>query len=237
MRSPTRFSRSRLGRLASSSSIVGIATIPQWPRSPRNHPRSTRISMAVSSRSVLARLCSRETATLLEWMIWVSIPRPLNHLASQKPSRPASKATAMQAMIRPFRTASSRQRCSTRSSSASSGAIFFNGCRSIPGMPGNQPARLTQLDDSNQRGGLIKGNERAAQVINLGHGIIHQILSSDDDAKPPAARPIASSDPKARRQLSRHGPHRLYPALVVAFADRPARSTDLQNLPHCIKRR
>jgi hypothetical protein len=35
-RSLTRLSRSRLGRLASSSSMVGIATIPQCPRSPRN---------------------------------------------------------------------------------------------------------------------------------------------------------------------------------------------------------
>src|SRR5215472_8050008 len=35
----------RLGRLASSSSIVGIATIPQCPRSPRNQPRNTRIAL------------------------------------------------------------------------------------------------------------------------------------------------------------------------------------------------
>ena len=46
VRSPTRFSRSRLGRLASSSSSVGIATIPQCPRSPRSQPRNTRISIA-----------------------------------------------------------------------------------------------------------------------------------------------------------------------------------------------
>ena len=32
-------SRSRLGRRASSSSIVGIATIPQCPRSPRPFPK------------------------------------------------------------------------------------------------------------------------------------------------------------------------------------------------------
>jgi hypothetical protein len=55
-RSLTRHSRSRLGRLASSSSIVGIATIPQCPRSPRNQPRNTRINIAASRRSVFARL-------------------------------------------------------------------------------------------------------------------------------------------------------------------------------------
>ena len=109
VRSPTRVSRSRLGRLASSSSIVGIATIPQWPRSPRNHPRNTRISMAVSSRSVLARLCSRETATLLEWMTWVSIHGPVSHRASQNPSRPDSKARTVRVIALPAFVARSRQ--------------------------------------------------------------------------------------------------------------------------------
>ncbi len=89
-RSPTRLSRSRLGRLASSSGSVGIATIPQCPRSPRSQPRNTRISIAVSSRSVFARRCSRDTATLVEWMTCTSMPRACSHRASQNPSRPAS---------------------------------------------------------------------------------------------------------------------------------------------------
>ena len=41
VRSLTRHSRSRLGRLASSSAIVGTRTMLQWPRSPRSHPRAT----------------------------------------------------------------------------------------------------------------------------------------------------------------------------------------------------
>ncbi len=45
-----------LGYLAASSSIVGITTIPQGPRSPRNQPRNTRINIAASRRSVFARL-------------------------------------------------------------------------------------------------------------------------------------------------------------------------------------
>ena len=89
-RSLTRFSRSRLGRLAASSSIVGITTIPQCPRSPRNQPRNTRINIAASRRSVFARLRSRDTATLAEWMTCASIPRAMSQRASQKPSRPAS---------------------------------------------------------------------------------------------------------------------------------------------------
>src|SRR6266851_5151013 len=38
VRSPTRHSRSRFGRLASSSAIVGTRAMLQWPRSPRTQP-------------------------------------------------------------------------------------------------------------------------------------------------------------------------------------------------------
>jgi hypothetical protein len=66
--SVTRFPRSRFGRLASSSSTVGIATMLQWRFSPRSQPRKARISSSVSRRSVFARRCSRDTATLAGWM-------------------------------------------------------------------------------------------------------------------------------------------------------------------------
>src|SRR5437763_14428434 len=39
VRSPTRQSRSRLGRLASSSAIVGTRAMLQWPRSPTQPPQ------------------------------------------------------------------------------------------------------------------------------------------------------------------------------------------------------
>ncbi len=68
VRSPTRLSRSRPERLASSSSSDGIATNLQCRGSPRSQPRNTRISISVSRRSVLARRCSCETATLEEWI-------------------------------------------------------------------------------------------------------------------------------------------------------------------------
>ena len=127
VRSPTRLSRSRLGRLASSSSSVGIATIRQCPRSPRSQPRNTRMSIAVSSRSVFARRCSRDTATLVEWTTCTSMPRACSHRASQKPSRPASNATAMRVIGWQVLNASSRQRCSSRSNASSSGSNFFRG--------------------------------------------------------------------------------------------------------------
>jgi hypothetical protein len=53
VRSPTRFSRSRVGRLASSSSIPGTTAMVQCPDSPRSQPSRTRIRSAVSSRPVL----------------------------------------------------------------------------------------------------------------------------------------------------------------------------------------
>ena len=145
VRSPTRLSRSRLGRLASSSSIVGTATILQWPGSPRSQPRNTRSSNAVSSRSVFARLCSRETATLVGWMTWASTPCKRSQRASQKPSRPASKAIATRLIVRPDFVASAFQRSNRRSNPDTSGAIFFNGCRSIPGTM----AATSQLDRLN----------------------------------------------------------------------------------------
>ena len=65
VRSATRLSRSRCGRLLSSSSIVGIAAMLQCSRSPRSHPRNARFSSSVSSRSVFARRCWRGTAMLV----------------------------------------------------------------------------------------------------------------------------------------------------------------------------
>ena len=55
VRSPTRLSRSRFGRRASSSSSVGTAAMLQWSGSPRSQPRKARLSSSVSSRSVSDR--------------------------------------------------------------------------------------------------------------------------------------------------------------------------------------
>src|SRR5258706_1584323 len=70
------------------------------------------------------------------------MPRALSQRANQKPSRPASKATAMRSILRPAFSASSRHRCSRFSNALSSTASFFNGWRS---MPGTIPA-TSQLD-------------------------------------------------------------------------------------------
>src|SRR5271166_716038 len=92
-----------------------------------------RLSKPRSSRSVFARRCSRETGMLVGWMTYASMPRARSQRANQKPSRPASKATAMRVIVQPALQASSRQRCSSRSNACSSAGIFFSGCRLIPG--------------------------------------------------------------------------------------------------------
>src|SRR5450759_3445953 len=76
------------------------------------------------------------------WMTSASMPHALSQRASQKPSRPASKATAIRSILRPAFSASSRHRYSSFSNVLSSTASFFNGWRSTPG---TMPA-TSQLD-------------------------------------------------------------------------------------------
>src|SRR6202040_1575878 len=59
----------------------------------------------------------------------------------------------------------------------------------------HKPARLAHFNDNCQSDVLIKGDERAAQVINLGHGEPPSLSSSDDDARPP---PLAPSPRRSR---------------------------------------
>src|SRR5438874_9803993 len=63
---------------------------------------------------------------------------------------------------------------------------------------GNQPARLAQLDDGNDRAILVQGDEGSAQVVWLGH---RGTPSLDAATKLPflAARPIASLGPRSWR--------------------------------------
>src|SRR5215831_8702865 len=55
----------------------------------------------------------------------------------------------------------------------------------------NQPARLAQLDDGNDRAILVQGNQGPAQIVRLGHHGTPSIDVSDEIAIL-AARPIAS---------------------------------------------
>ena len=55
-------------RARTADSRIGTRAMLQWPRSPRSHPKNPRFSNSVSSRSVFARRCSRDTATLEAWI-------------------------------------------------------------------------------------------------------------------------------------------------------------------------
>src|SRR6516162_5063932 len=55
----------------------------------------------------------------------------------------------------------------------------------------NQPARLAQLDDGNDRAILVQGNQGPPQIVRLGHRGTPSIDVSDEIAIL-AARPIAS---------------------------------------------
>src|SRR5438034_10716411 len=112
-----------MGRLR----FVGTRAMLQRPRSPRGHLKKPRFNNSVSSRSVFARRCSRDTATLEGWITCASTPRASSQRASQKPSRPASKATAIRVISLPALIASSRQRCSRPSSPSAFGSSFLRG--------------------------------------------------------------------------------------------------------------
>src|SRR5205085_963096 len=73
------------------------------------------------------------TATLEGWITCASTPRALSQRANQKPSRPASKASAIRVIFLPALTASSRQRCNKPSSLSALGSSFLRGWRSMPG--------------------------------------------------------------------------------------------------------
>src|SRR5260370_5364914 len=171
--SPTRLSRSRLGRLASSSLIVGIATILEWWSSPRKEAREAGWRKSVSRGSVLGRRCLRDTATLDAWMMWASMSRGLSQRASQKPSRPASKATAMRSILCPDFFASSRQRMSSFSKVLSSTSSFFNGWRSMPGtIPAtSQLERLISITAISVRSGL-RGVRDRLRSFNFCMGLL-----------------------------------------------------------------
>src|SRR5262249_19383754 len=59
---------------------------------------------------------------------------------------------------------------------------------------GNEPARVAQLDDGNDRAILVQGDEGPAQVVRLGIAALHRL---DTATKMPslAARPIPSLGP------------------------------------------
>src|SRR4051812_34188116 len=161
--------------------VVGFAAQP----ADEDAFEQSRVEAICLGPAMLAR-----DSPLVGWMTEASMPRARSPRASQNPSRPASKATAMRVIVRPFWVASVRQRISKRSNSTSLGSSFFSGWRSMPGtMPAtSQLAWLISMTAmivlSCSRGvrDLLKSSSCCAMGRSIG------VDSSDDgDTSPPSA--------------------------------------------------
>jgi len=94
------------------------------------------------------------------------------------------------------------------------GLQLLRGLALEPGhQPGDQPARLAQLDDRDHRAILIQGDGGLPRVIRSRHGALHRRVARTTMVTSLAARPIASEEP-ARRRLEARGRGR---------CDRPSR--------------
>jgi hypothetical protein len=146
-------------------------------------------------------------ATLEGWITCASTPCASSQRASQKPPRPASKASAIRVIVRPALTASSRQRCSRGKQRFWARLQLLARLTLNPGKhAANQPARLAQLDDGNDRAILVEGDEGPAQSLprrrpgSFGWGIaaLHRLMQRRS-CHFLAARPIASFGPSLQR--------------------------------------
>ena len=158
------------------------------------------MSVVASSVSALARRCSRDTATLVEWTTCASKPQARSHRASQNPSRPASWARAMRPIAWPAFAASTRQRSTKRNSASGSGSSFFAGSRSTPGIIA-ATGQLAALISTTTTGVLFCPKAaRATRVIDLVDGVHPLASSSDNGAKPsPPARSFFRPTPALTR--------------------------------------
>src|SRR5262249_20670122 len=115
----------------------------------------------------------------------------LDQRANQKPSRPASKATAIRSILRPAFSASSRHRCSSFSNALSSTTSFFNGWRSTPGtIPAtSQLDRLISMTAISVPSGSRAARDRF-RSFNFCIGALHRFTSATMECN------ILAADPK-----------------------------------------
>jgi hypothetical protein len=111
---------------------------------------------------------------LVGWMTWASTSRARSQRASQRPSRPASKASATRVpspgRLVPPPVQQPEQGALVRLEPLQRVAIETRHDR------GDEPARVAQLDDGDQRAVLLEGDEGPAQVIALRHGAPHRLF-------------------------------------------------------------
>ncbi len=210
VRSPTRQSRSRFGRLASSSAIVGTRAMVQWPALHAATPRTR----ASATRCRAGRFSLGDAPAR---------PRGSRH-GSREPRHHAPQASAparsRRGRLRNLPLARTGGKRNPRDRAAGPDRLippamqqakqsFWARLQLLARLTlnagkhaGNQPARLAQLDDGNDRVILVQGDEGLAQSLpwrkpgSFGWGIaaLHRL---DAATKLPflAARPIASLGP------------------------------------------
>src|ERR1035437_3317903 len=149
------------------------------------------------------------------------MPHALSQRASQKPSRPASKATAIRSIRRPAFSASSRHRYSSFSNVLSSTASFFNGWRSTPGtMPAtSQLDRLISMTAISVPSGSRAVRDRLrsfnfCMVRSIGshqrrwmqyprrRPIASSIMGFEDEAEQSLGRPCRYTNGRSKRTLA-----------------------------------
>ena len=171
----------------------------QWPRSPRSHPRNPRFSNRCPAGRFGPTMFPRYRDTRGMDHVRLYAARR-SQRASQKPSRPASKASAMRVIVRPALTASSRQRMQHGKQP------FWVRLQLLAGLTLNagndtadRPARLAHLDDGNDRAILVQGDEGPAQVVRLGHRGTPSIKMQRRSCHLLAARPIEIFRPPVKK--------------------------------------
>src|SRR5438309_1941283 len=181
VRSPTRHSRSRFGRLASSSAIVGTRAMLQWPRSPRSHPRNPALQqLGVEPIGLCPAMFPPNCHT-----------RGMDHLRLYptrfKPARqPEAVAAGFEGQRNPCDLFTGPARLIPPAMQHGK-QLFWARLQLLARLtlnPGNyaanQPARLAKLDDGNDRAILVQGDEGPAQVVRLGHRGTPSVRCSDE---------------------------------------------------------
>src|ERR1700741_4302107 len=169
VRSPTRHSRSRFGRLASSSAMVGTRAMVQWPRSPAQPPPEPPIQqLGVEPVGLGPAMFARygDTRGMDHMRLHPTRPQPARQPEAiaagfEGQRNPRDLAAGLDRLVAPAMQQAKQPFCTRLQLLA---RLALNAGKHTA----NQPTRLAHLDDGNDRAILVQGNEGPAQVVRLG---------------------------------------------------------------------
>jgi hypothetical protein len=184
VRLPTRLSLSRHGRLASSASSVGD----------RDHPAMTALAAQPAQENAhwhrRVQRVSLRPAMLARPRRWLNGDVHFNTSRVQPTRKPNAVAPGLESKRNPFDHLAGLDRLVTPALDQSQQHFrirpkFFQGLAvNARSYSSHKPSRLAHFHHNYQSGVLIKGDEKAAQIINLGHREPPSLSSSDNDARP-----------------------------------------------------